>query len=256
VAGALQDHDRAVLVGETTFGKGVVQTIYPVRDAGLALTTAKYYTPSGRCIQRDFESFFEYIHPVEPSGPPPTPGSATPQATPQPTPPPGAPVFLTDSGRKVYGGGGIVPDHDVRLGEYSERLARLLANSAFFNYAVSYLADKPDKAKAAEEFVATDDVLKDFHDRAVAAKWLPAADMDAALADPNDRREIKIALRAEMLNSGVSLTAGYKAFLESDDQAQAALKCFNEAAKLAARAHPTSAGPPKTAMRRVTDPAS
>ena len=63
VAGAVQDHDRGLVVGETSFGKGVVQTIYPLRDSALALTTAKYYTPSGRCIQRDFDSFFAYVHP-------------------------------------------------------------------------------------------------------------------------------------------------------------------------------------------------
>jgi carboxyl-terminal processing protease len=91
VAGTLQDHDRGLVVGETTFGKGVVQTIYPVRDAGLALTTAKYYTPSGRCIQRDFDSFFDYVHPREES-------DVSPLA-PRPTPPPGAHVYFTDSGR-------------------------------------------------------------------------------------------------------------------------------------------------------------
>ncbi len=256
VAGALQDHDRAILVGETTFGKGVVQTIYPVRDAGLALTTAKYYTPSGRCIQRDFESFFEYLHPEENGRQNPPPGEVGTPLEPLPTPAPGAPVFYTDSGRKVYGSGGIVPDHEVHLGEYSEHLARLLANSAFFNYAVGYLSDKPDKAKAAEAFAASDQVLKEFRDRVVASKWLPPTEIDAALAAPTDRREIQIALRAEVLNSGVSLTAGYTAFLESDEQEQAALKYFDEAAKLAARAHPANAGPPKTAMLLATDPRS
>ena len=68
VAGAVQDHDRGLVVGEVTFGKGVVQTVYPVRDTGLALTTAKYYTPSGRCIQRDFDSFFSYIFPHDRNG--------------------------------------------------------------------------------------------------------------------------------------------------------------------------------------------
>jgi carboxyl-terminal processing protease len=240
VAGALQDHDRGILVGETTFGKGVVQTIFPVRDAGLALTTAKYYTPSGRCIQRDYDSFFEYIHPHEEQQPTPKPGQTVTPGTPVPTPTPPGPVFYTDSGRKVYGGGGITPDHQVRPGEYSERVARLLANSAFFHYAIGYLADKPDKAAAARAFVADEHVLKDFREKVVAEKWLPAADIDAALADATDRHEIAVALRAEVLNSGVSLTEGYKAFLESDNQVQAALKYFDEAAKLAARAH---AGP-------------
>jgi carboxyl-terminal processing protease len=233
VAGAVQDHDRGLLVGETTFGKGVVQTIYPVRDAALALTTAKYYTPSGRCIQRDFDSFFDYIHPKEES----TPKPAQPEAA-TPTPTPNTQVFYTDSGRKVYGGGGITPDVEVHLGEYSERVARLLANSAFFNFAVSYLADKPDKAAAAQAFTVDDAALKAFRDRVVVEKWLPAEDIDAALASPTDRHDIEITLRSEVLNAGVSLTAGYRVFIQSDEQVQAGLKLFDEAAKLQASVHP------------------
>ena len=232
VAGTLQDHDRGLVVGETTFGKGVVQTIYPVRDAGLALTTAKYYTPSGRCIQRDFDSFFDYVHPREETDPS--------SAAPRPTPPPGAHVYFTDSGRRVYGGGGITPDHEVREGEYSERVARLLGNSAFFQFAVAYLADKPDKALAARAFVVDDSVIKAFRARVLDKKWLTSEEIDAALTDPRDRRDIEIAVRFEVLNAGVSLTAGYRVFIESDEQAQAALKYFDEAAKLQARAHPGS----------------
>jgi carboxyl-terminal processing protease len=241
-AGAIQDHDRGLVVGETTFGKGVVQTIFPVRDAGLALTTAKYYTPSGRCIQRDFDSFFDYVHPKEE---PETSGAA-----PRPTPPPGSHVYYTDSGRKVYGGGGITPDVEVREGEYSERVARLLGNSAFFQFAVGYLADKPDKAAAATAFVADDAVLQTFRTMVVDKKWLTAAEIDAALADPTDRQDIAIALRAEVLNSGVSLTAGYKVFIQGDNQVQAALKAFGEAAKLQARAYP-GATPARSAAKSV-----
>lgn len=230
VAGTLQDHDRGLVVGETTFGKGVVQTIYPVRDAGLALTTAKYYTPSGRCIQRDFDSFFDYVHPREES-------DVSPLA-PRPTPPPGAHVYFTDSGRRVYGEGGITPDHEVREGEYSERVARLLGNSAFFQFAVAHLADKPDKAAAARAFVVDDTVLKAFRASVVDRKWLTPEEIDAALADPKDRRDIEIAIRSEVLNAGVSLNAGYSVFIESDEQLQEALKYFDQAAKLRARAHP------------------
>ncbi len=222
VAGAVQDHDRGILVGETSFGKGVVQTIYPVRDSGLALTTAKYYTPSGRCIQRDFDSFFDYVH-VRAAG-----DAKEPAAQPK------GPVFLTDSGRKVFGGGGITPDHEVRIRDYSERVARLVGNSAFFHFGIAYLADKPDKAAAARAFTVNEDVIKAFRKRVVDEKWLPAADIDAALADPGDRRDIDATLRFEILNAGVSLNAGYRAILETDEQVQAALKLFDEAARLQA----------------------
>ena len=235
VAGAVQDHDRGLVVGEVTFGKGVVQTVYPVRDTGLALTTAKYYTPSGRCIQRDFDSFFSYVHPEDdddPAGVEATP----PAAGPQPTPAPDGPVYFTDSGRKVFGGGGIVPDNGVRLAQYSEHLARLLGRSAFFHFAVEHLADKQDKAAAARAFEVTPAVVTAFRDRVIVEKWLPVEEIDHALADPEDRHDIEVALRAEVLNAGVSLSEGFRAFTASDTQVQAALGLFDEAAKLNARA--------------------
>jgi carboxyl-terminal processing protease len=237
VAGAVQDHDRGLVVGEVTFGKGVVQTVYPVRDTGLALTTAKYYTPSGRCIQRDFDSFFSYVHPDgpgDPDGPEGEQAAAT--AAPSPTPAPDGPVYFTDSGRKVFGGGGIVPDHGVRLGQYSEHLARLLGRSAFFHFAVDYLADKQDKAAAARAFAATPEVVAAFRARVIAEKWLPEEEIDHALADPADRSDIEVAVRAEVLNAGVSLSEGFRAFTASDSQVQAATGLFEEAAKLHARA--------------------
>src|SRR5258707_2914967 len=95
VAGALQDHDRAWILGENTFGKGLVQTVFPMSDnTGLALTTAHYYTPSGRLIQRDYSniSFLDYYY-----------HNNLEQKNMQD-------VKMTDSGRTVYGGGGISPD--------------------------------------------------------------------------------------------------------------------------------------------------
>ena len=95
VSGALQDHDRALILGETTFGKGLVQTVYPLADStGLALTTAHFYTPSGRLIQRDYsnKSFFDYYYHKDEN-------ARNPHD-----------VKMTDSGRTVYGGGGITPD--------------------------------------------------------------------------------------------------------------------------------------------------
>ena len=96
VAGAIQDHDRGLILGETTFGKGLVQTVYPLSEnTGLALTTAKYYTPSGRLIQRDYNgiSLYDYYY---------NHGSEDGRQERE--------VKMTDSGRTVYGGGGITPD--------------------------------------------------------------------------------------------------------------------------------------------------
>ncbi|MCU0292496.1 MAG: S41 family peptidase [Thermoanaerobaculaceae bacterium] len=220
VAGCVQDHDRGLVVGETSFGKGVVQTIYPLRDSALALTTAKYYTPSGRCIQRDFDSFFAYVNPDGENNGAPVP------------PQDQGPVFFTDSGRKVFGGGGITPDVHTAAGVYSESVARLLGQAAFFHFAVGYLADKPDKESVARSFAPTPEVMKLFKDKVLAQKWLPEAELDAALAKADDRQDIELNLQAEIANAGLSLGDGYRILLQNDGQTQEALKRFPEAAQL------------------------
>ena len=101
VSGALQDHDRALIVGETTFGKGLVQTVYNLSEnTGLALTTYHYYTPSGRLIQRNYTgvSLYDYYYNHA--------GASAPDST-------NREVKMTDSGRTVYGGGGITPDEKI-----------------------------------------------------------------------------------------------------------------------------------------------
>jgi carboxyl-terminal processing protease len=108
VAGALQDHDRALIVGETTFGKGLVQFPFQLDyDSALLLTIAKYFTPSGRLIQRDYSGggFYNYYFP----------GGLAADKSNQPTQQSG-PESHTDSGRAVYGGGGIAPDEAVKPG--------------------------------------------------------------------------------------------------------------------------------------------
>lgn len=230
VAGAVQDHDRGLVIGEASFGKGVVQTIYPVRDAGLALTTAKYYTPSGRCIQRDFDSFFAYTHPDRN-------GDETDEVRPRADEDEDkGEAFFTDSGRKVFGSGGIAPDHRVTQGEYSARVVRLLANSAFFHFAVEFLADASDKEAAARAFLADEETLARFRAAAQEKEWSTAEELDAALADPTDRRDIAVQLRTEVLNAGVSLNEGYRAAIETDAQLQDALGRFEEATRLQAQA--------------------
>jgi carboxyl-terminal processing protease len=108
VAGALQDHDRALIVGETTFGKGLVQFPFQLDyDSALLLTIAKYFTPSGRLIQRDYSGggFYNYYFP----------GGLAAEKNNQPNQQNG-PESHTDSGRAVYGGGGIAPDETVKPG--------------------------------------------------------------------------------------------------------------------------------------------
>ena len=110
VAGAIQDKDRGLIVGEDSFGKGLVQTVFRLPGGtGLTLTTAKYYTPSGRSIQRDYSglSIYEYYTAHR--------SNNEPAAT--PTPQLNAPVFTTSTGRKMLSGGGITPDIVVKNAE-------------------------------------------------------------------------------------------------------------------------------------------
>jgi len=128
VAGALQDHDRAWVIGENTFGKGLVQTVYPLSEnTGLALTTAKYYTPSDRLIQRDYSSmsFFDYYY-----------RKSTDTQNKQD-------VKMTDSGRTVYGGGGIAPDEKAVPPRANRFQMELLRQSAFFNFTAQYFGKNP-----------------------------------------------------------------------------------------------------------------
>src|SRR6266481_3072419 len=116
VSGAVQDHDRGLIVGETTFGKGLVQTVTGLSEnTGLALTTARYYTPSGRLIQRDYKSVSLYEYHYERKVPD------------HPTE-----VKLTDSGRQVTGGGGITPDIEVPAPKLSKFEETLLRSDVFF----------------------------------------------------------------------------------------------------------------------------
>jgi len=125
VAGALQDHDRAVILGTKSFGKGLVQTITPLSyNTSLKITTAKYYTPSGRCIQKiDYSEGSEIIiNPIHES----------------------EQIFLTDNKREVYSKGGITPDTTVEFNINGELTKELLAKGLFFKYANNYFFNNPD----------------------------------------------------------------------------------------------------------------
>src|ERR1700693_5512393 len=147
VAGAIQDHDRGLIAGETTFGKGLVQTVYPLSEnTGLALTTAKYYTPSMRLIQRDYSnvSLYDYYFNRESEDSENNPNNRE--------------VKLTDSGRTVYGGGGITPDVKIAQVKSNHFQDSLLQHYAFFNFAKHYAATHhPTKS-----FEVDDVVLQDF----------------------------------------------------------------------------------------------
>ncbi len=130
VSGALQDHDRAWILGENTFGKGLVQTVFPMGDnTGLALTTAHYYTPSGRLIQRDYSniSFLDYYS-----------HSNLEEKNLQD-------VKTTDSGRTVYGGGGITPDEKYEPAKANPFQIAVGRKDSFFNFSAKYFGARDTK---------------------------------------------------------------------------------------------------------------
>jgi carboxyl-terminal processing protease len=169
VAGAWQDHDRALIVGETSFGKGLVQSIMPLEyGTALTLTTSKYYTPSGRLIQRDYsnQSFYDYIYGRI---------NGTQDESQQAAKPKG-PETHTDTGRPLYGGGGITPDeavktrnitaHEVRFIDPIFAFARELVNgriNGFPDYKVAGMPDF-DHNVGAGDMVVDDKLFRAFKD--------------------------------------------------------------------------------------------
>jgi carboxyl-terminal processing protease len=209
VAGALQDHDRALVVGEITWGKGLVQTVYPLSgNAGMALTTAKYYTPSGRLIQRDYHSIEDYVM-----------GNNT-------APEDQRESRFTDAGRKVLGGGGITPDVKVSLEEPSKFTDMLERRTAFFDYAVVYTTNHKNPPNRST-FKVSDDVVADFK-RFLTRKKIEYADKD--IQDNLDY--IRLAIKAEIFGYHFGLEERQKVLSERDAQIQKALELFPLAQKV------------------------
>jgi carboxyl-terminal processing protease len=172
VAGAWQDHDRALIIGETSFGKGLVQSIMPLEyGTALTLTTSKYYTPSGRLIQRDYsnQSFYDYIY-----------GRMNGTEDESKQVKPKGPETHTDTGRPLYGGGGISPDENVKARALSANQVRLidpifafareLVNGRITGFNEYKVAGMPDFTRnvAPTDFVVDDKVFKAFKEFAAA----------------------------------------------------------------------------------------
>jgi carboxyl-terminal processing protease len=218
VAGAMQDHDRALIVGQTSFGKGLVQSIIPLEyGAGLTLTSAKYYTPSGRLIQRDYSNggFYDYY----------THGGGVardPKAAPAK---PVGPETKTDTGRAVYGGGGISPDENVnpRTVNLAQRrllspvfaFTRELVNGRVRGFEASRIPGGINFRHElnAEEFKVTDAMFKAYRDFATAD---PAFKVATATIDRN-RAFIETELRFNMVTAAYGRVVGDRVFIAMDD---------------------------------------
>jgi carboxyl-terminal processing protease len=209
VTGALQDHDRALVMGEPSFGKGLVQTVYPLSDnTGLALTTAHYYTPSGRLIQRDYSkvSLYDYYYHFD--------GNTIPHTE----------VRLTDGGREVYGGGGIMPDVVVPRLELNAAQETLLQHEAFFEFGRHYLAEHPAVPR---DFVPDGKTLEEFgqflDQQGIALK---PADL-AAL-----RQYVSRSIQAQLLTVLYGTAEGDKVTVESDPLVSMAIENLGRAKQL------------------------
>ncbi len=233
VSGAIQDHDRGLIVGETTFGKGLVQSIYRISEGnGLALTTAQYFTPSGRNIQRDYsDSFDDYYY-----------GARSDESE-----PPSGEVKHTDAGRKVYGGGGISPDLQVAYPRLPKPILALNSRNAFFKYSTHFAATddrrllegagiQPKEIRTArpkdirlidKRFRADDEVLEDF------LVFLDEEGMSYSKEELLEHRD-RLALRIEVtIFSAIwGAEAAQRVAVRNDPQVQAGVAAMPQAAEL------------------------
>ncbi|HKV06030.1 MAG TPA: S41 family peptidase [Candidatus Acidoferrales bacterium] len=218
VSGAIQDHDRGLIVGETSFGKGLVQTQFPLHEnTALLLTTARYYTPSGRLIQRDYknETLYDYHY--------------------NPKPPDKPEVKLTDTGRQVFGQGGITPDVFVpapKADPFEELLER---RGVFYplpqsvgDFVRYYLGERPTVTR---DFVVDDAVLAQLR------KYL--ADQNIQVTEQEIQANLpwlKWEIKREVFTTFFGVNDGYKVELENDPQLSKAIESIPQAKALYANA--------------------
>jgi len=222
VAGAIQDHDRGLIVGQRTWGKGLVQSVYTLPyGAGLALTTARYYTPSGRWIQRDYSDLLAYVNPEDGDVP-----------QPEEAPRKSGEVFYTEAGRVVYAAGGITPDVMAKNDNRdSKLLAHLLARGLTFSFAVDWNSKHPN---VGEDFAVTPAVRDAFFQFCEASKFSTAEELNRQWNEDSGKSLIDLAIRVDMINVKYGLESGWRARAAGDNQLQQALGLFDEAARIAA----------------------
>jgi carboxyl-terminal processing protease len=226
VSGALQDHDRGLIVGETTFGKALVQSVYRISEgAGLALTTARYYTPSKRLIQRPWDGTFDEYQTY-------TLKDQTEKVH------PATDLRYTEGGRKVYSGGGIEPDKRMDgpvEGFNPTRFGRAIyARQVFATFAERFVAEgdtritpRPDQRRVARDFTVDDAMVREFKDFLVAQKVNVEDELFAKDAD-----FIRAMIRYDIDLALFGLSEARRNLLSKDPQAQLALQSFPEAERL------------------------
>jgi len=232
-AGAMQDWDAAFVVGQTSYGKGTVQTVFKLSDTeAVKLTTAKYYTPSGRSIHKD-----ENDHPheadeiasltdggsdvdnVAPDAPD-TKSDANTELK-EVKEAKEKPVFYTSSNRVVYGGGGITPDLELSPREYTELQRNLEKDYLGFSFAMDYLKKHND---VKQDFTTSDAVLNDFY------KFLDAKKFQYKKEDltPENVDYIRTMVAREVVNAKFGRNAMYKVVVDQDPEVKEVLQMLEK----------------------------
>jgi len=206
VSGALQDHDRATIIGAPSFGKGLVQSVFPLSGStGIALTTAFYYTPSGRSIQKPFHVSGDFALSAM---------AASPNKQSE---------FRTDAGHIVKGGGGIQPDFEVYPEPYTRLRAVLEASSSFTTFAIDYVKKSP---KVPSSFEVPPGLLDEFQ------LFLAEHDIQPTPSDWSlDRDFIRSRLKAEIFNQAFGVEKGDEVDAQRDTAIQKAVEVIGSGGK-------------------------
>lgn len=211
VAGALQDHDRALIVGQSTFGKGLVQSVFDLsHTTGLVLTTARYYTPTGRLIQRPYHNVSLYDYYQNPCS-----SSYKPELL---------ETKLTDAGRQVYGGGGIMPDVPLAYSDGGEARLRLVSRRAFRRFARDYVYAHPETGR---DWEPSEAVIEEF--------WGKLPDYGVSLRRTEFESEMDYVLRTlrrQVFTARFDLDEGSRAEAEVDVAVHRAMALISQARSL------------------------
>jgi len=230
LAGAIQDLDRGLIVGETTFGKGLVQRQFDLFDgSAFRVTTARYYTPSGRLIQKPYEGG-KYKHSMRLDtleGENINHDKDTKDTT--------RPEYKTLKGRTVFGGGGITPDYFVKMDTLTTYTVQLRRLNLFYEYVENYLSanrksieiNYKNYLEFRDKFTVDESMLNNLKDLARKKK----VEFDA-IAFNRDIDFIKISIKSQIARDIWGNEGNYAVFVSNDDQVQKALSLFLEAIKL------------------------
>lgn len=214
VSGAIQDHDRGLIVGETSFGKGLVQSVYTLKnnagvESGLLLTTQKWYTPSGRLIQRDYEhiSQFDYYNRRD-----------------NPEDNKKREIKYSTNGRIVYGGGGITPDVIVKRPELTDFQESMFQNYAFVSFGLEFFEKTPTIDAS---FQVSDAMLADFK-KHLTARQIPFTEKDIT----DNAAFLKTRIKHEIFYKRLGNAEAMKVLDEADPQLMRAIELLPEAKKI------------------------